>query len=171
MKLAIPKPVVEHDLTHAEANPRFGNAPSAWDSQRYRSNGLTEANARNPDYTDSGHYPSLLRQIDSENMNVDAEVRRLYLDDCKSQGFELGCVVVHTRTARSKRIEPLNWGFVISYNTDREAGSVWTPVRVRWANGSYEDCHTHELKLMIHVPDKFVLIARATRNEQTPHPL
>lgn len=178
MKLAIPKPIVEHDHSEAVADVPMSAVPRAWDDPRYR----PPLSQRNPDYTDSGSYSegennrpiaAVLRPIDSENSSshIDAEIKRLYRDDCISDGFKPGAVIVHTRVQPAHRLNTLCWGLVVSFNTETEIkGSPWKPLRVRWLNGSYEDCNPSELKLLILVPDKSILLARATRAIK-PNPL
>ena len=139
MKLVIQKPIVEHDLTH-RVEPFEGRAV-------------------------------LLRPIANEN--VDSEIRRLYLDDCKSEGFVPGAVVVHTRISVEDRTTPISWGIILYLNTSITLPTAerigpskpWKPIRVKWVNGSFEDCNSQDLRVMMPVPELALLKRRAIKNE------
>lgn len=138
MKLSFPKPVSEKDTSNASAEVT---------------------------------YPVIVRPIDESssvferNQPLESEVKHLYLDDCKQEGFVPGAVVVHSRTAILKRTDPKNWGIITELNSPASIIGEWCPIQVRWINGSYEDCHSKELRLLIYKPDENVLKRRATHNE------
>ena len=141
MKLEIPKPITEIDLTHVEQ---------------------IETQVRNPDYT-NGEYSS-------GNTLENLEFRRVIIEDCRLDGIIPGATVVHRKIAKDKRLEIMTWGVVFAYHAPTSTLAIWRPVRVKWLSGSFEDCHATDLIVMNYAPDKGVLQERA-RSDRNPSPL
>lgn len=151
LKLTIPKPITEIDLSHEEpvvktshyledqTLPNFSSYPP--------SNGTL--------YLGNGQY-------------VDTDLRQSILEDCVVEGFQIGAIVVHKKIAMDKRIEPQCWGAIIGHNTINSKLMPWKPLRVRWLSGSYEDLHATDAIVMIHVPDKSILKRRALGEPNPP---
>lgn len=157
MKLEIPKAVADTDVAHADIIP-------------------AEPEGRNPDFTNDTYLPNVggnealvwpIGPAEADNVN-EHEIKRLIIDDCRSAGLVSGAVVVHQRLPLGQRLAPGNWGFVIRANglseTSADVNWKWKPLCVRWATGSYEDCSQTDLCLLMTVPDKFILKARASRD-------
>ena len=150
MKLEIPKPITEIDATNVE--------PSV--VQAAFENG--EFVGRNPNYTNS--------EYEQGNSIGNLEFRRVIIEDCRVEGVIPGATVVHRKIAKDRRIDIITWGVVFGYNGITAQTSVWRPVRVKWLNGSFEDCHATDLIVMNYAPDKGVLQERA-KSDRNPSPV
>src|SRR5258708_22330221 len=143
MKLSIPKPITEIDLSHEEVfkPTRRGYMPD-YERNEYPHSGQEEI------YVGNGQY-------------ADGDFRTSILEDCVTEGLIPGTVVVHKKIEMSKRIDPLCWGIVTAHNSATLASMPWKPLRIRWLSGSYEDLHATDLLIMMNVPDKSILKRRA----------
>lgn len=148
MKLEIPKPITEVDVTHAEVATHVREA------------------FRNPDYTNGDYGSSVM----DGNSIANLEFRRVILEDCKVEGVHPGATVVHRKIAKDKRMDIMTWGIVQAYNAPTSHMPVWRPVRVKWLSGSFEDCHATDLIIMNYVPDKGTLQGRA-KSDVNPGPV
>lgn len=84
----------------------------------------------------------------STTQDLPDEINILYLADLKQEGYATGAVVVHTRLALEKRIDPNEWGFIVGYNGKVLPGDKPKLMKVKWASGSYEACSEKELLIV-----------------------
>lgn len=140
MKITIPKPVVICDASNLNEIQDEGG----WEEQA-----------------------SLLRPPPQNNViPIDDEIRRLFIDDCISEGYLVGAVVVHVRTVVSHRTIPTSWGVVITHNTGASPFSTkWKPLQIKWLNGTYEDCEPKDLRIMLGAVSIDILRKRAVSRE------
>lgn len=143
MKLEIPKPISEVDITHAETIATHVR-------EAFHGAG------RNPDYTNSEY--SVRGSI------ANLEFRRVILEDCKVEGLIPGCIVVHKKINKDQRMAIMTWGIVFGLNAPDSTIAIWKPIRVKWVSGSFEDCHATDLIIMNYAPDKGTLQGRARRD-------
>jgi len=147
MKLEIPKPITEVDISHVEEDVATH---------------VREAFIRNPDYTNSGY--------GNDNTLGNMEFRRAILEDCKVEGLVPGAVVVHKKIVKDRRTEIFTWGIIYTMNAPIAIMTAWRPVKVKWLSGSFEDCHATDLIIMNYIPDKALLKERANL-DINPNPL
>lgn len=103
---------------------------------------------------DSKYLPALLKSSPSSNDdNLSLEVVRLYCDDLASEGFMRGTIVSPMQLHVEQRIDPINWGVIVGYNYTKPAehkGPMML-LKVRWCNGSWQDCSEKQL-VIVYVP-------------------
>lgn len=98
---------------------------------------------------------------------MDKQIYEALVADLERDGFKRGAIVVNTRVKERERIDPANWGAIISFIHPNIRDK--NPVRVKWMSGSYENCTAKELKL-VYTPtwaDHHILEARLSDVPQT----
>jgi hypothetical protein len=112
-------------------------------------------------YNATPELPALITPI-RPRTTIARDIQEIFLEEVKKDGFREGAVVVHTRVALKDRIDPINWGFVFFITTHP---NPQMPIKVKWLNGSWEDCNPIHLRVMLYPQEKGILQARASRNE------
>lgn len=77
------------------------------------------------------------------------EIASLYIDDLITAGWKRGAVVSSNRLSKEAIIDPMNWGIILGHvSYPNLSEKPLRLIRVKWLNGSMEECNEQVLKLI-----------------------
>jgi hypothetical protein len=100
----------------------------------------------------------LPKTLRDRGLNTTWATRDTASNYAKSEGFDAGCIVTRREQGQYQRINPENWGIVIStvsYVTI--ATGYFAPIKVKWLDGSATYQWPDELIVVNYAPDDIEL--------------